>query len=72
MSRIEIGCPECAKRTGGCGQHGHWYPDTNAAPAPLPAMGWVCPRCSRVYSPTTVMCVACGPKTTNAPSSVTP
>lgn len=22
--------------------------------------GWVCPKCGRVYSPTTVMCMYCG------------
>ena len=22
--------------------------------------GWVCPKCGRVYSPTTIMCLCCG------------
>ena len=24
-------------------------------------MGWVCPRCSRCYAPSTFMCSYCGP-----------
>lgn len=27
--------------------------------------GWVCQVCTRVYSPTTVMCFYCGPKKIN-------
>jgi uncharacterized OB-fold protein len=27
--------------------------------------GWECPKCKRVYSPTTIMCVAC-PQQTHA------
>lgn len=27
----------------------------------IPAQqGWVCPKCGRVYSPTTIMCLVCG------------
>ena len=22
--------------------------------------GWICPKCGRVYSPTTIMCICCG------------
>ena len=25
--------------------------------------GWVCPKCGRVYSPTTIMCLVCGNQT---------
>lgn len=28
--------------------------------------GWQCPICGRVYSPTTLMCISCPPKTTTA------
>lgn len=31
------------------------YPDTMDAP-----QGWVCPKCGRVYSPLTPMCLYCG------------
>ena len=31
------------------------YPDTIFAP-----QGWVCPKCGRVYSPFTPMCLYCG------------
>ena len=27
--------------------------------------GWICPKCGRVYSPFTKMCLYCGPNNTN-------
>jgi uncharacterized OB-fold protein len=35
--------------------------------------GWECPKCKRVYSPTTIMCIACPQHTittTNTPIGV--
>lgn len=35
-----------------------------------PNKGWVCPKCGRVYSPSTPMCWYCGDKQiTNAPNT---
>ena len=31
--------------------------------------GWICPKCTRVYSPTTTMCFYCGQPTTAASNS---
>jgi hypothetical protein len=35
--------------------------DLNFAP-----QGWECPKCNRVYSPTTIMCLYCPQKTTTS------
>lgn len=31
--------------------------------------GWICPKCGRVYSPFTQMCLYCKGETTNTPNS---
>lgn len=33
--------------------------------------GWECPKCKRVYSPTTIMCVACPSMTSSTSNSTT-
>jgi hypothetical protein len=33
--------------------------------------GWECPKCKRVYSPTTMMCLYCPPKTTSTTADLT-
>ena len=33
--------------------------------------GWECPKCHRVYSPTTIMCIACPQHTTGTTGSST-
>lgn len=33
--------------------------------------GWECPKCKRVYSPTTIMCVACPSMTGSTSNSTT-
>ena len=35
------------------------------------ARGWVCPKCGRVFSPTTPMCYYCGSNTRITPSTTT-
>jgi hypothetical protein len=40
--------------------------DFNFAP-----QGWECPKCKRVYSPTTMMCLYCPPKTTSTTADLT-
>ena len=32
--------------------------------------GWICPKCGRVYSPFTQMCLYCGPNSTNIISNL--
>ena len=32
--------------------------------------GWICPKCGRVYSPFTQMCLYCGPNSTNTISNL--
>lgn len=32
--------------------------------------GWICPKCGRVYSPFTQMCLYCGPNNTNTISNL--
>lgn len=34
--------------------------------------GWECPKCKRVYSPTTIMCIACPQYTKSTTTSDTP
>lgn len=36
----------------------------------FPLTGWVCPRCNRVYSPTTPMCLYCGSNDYLTPTSI--
>ena len=33
--------------------------------------GWECPKCKRVYSPTTIMCIACPSLTASTSNSTT-
>ena len=33
--------------------------------------GWICPKCGRVYSPSTEMCLYCGGNTNIMPSTTT-
>ena len=34
--------------------------------------GWICPKCGRVYSPSTSMCLYCGGNTTTVINTTTP
>ena len=35
----------------------------------LGQQGWICPKCGRVFSPSTPMCLYCGKETSTATSS---
>lgn len=42
------------------------FPDKMFAP-----QGWICPKCGRVYSPTTPMCFYCGDETSTTQYTTT-
>lgn len=45
------------------------YPSNNFN---APQQGWICPKCGRVYSPSTSMCWYCGGNTTTVINTTTP
>lgn len=66
------GCPECHKSTSGhCNLHpivGSITPD----PVPTPLLlGWICPRCGRIWAPPGTLCGVCSENPTNG-AEVTP
>ena len=54
-------------------QVGEPYTNSSVTISDMKTYGWCCPKCGRVYSPSTTMCLYCGgnnnvmPETTNTP-----
>lgn len=70
MNATDPTCPDCG--TGPCARHEvtTFVIGPPIAPWPWPATspdrGWICPKCGRVWAPTTGQCSACNVRVDNA------
>lgn len=61
FNQIQVGGPnDCPAETSTISSN-----DYNSSPTYV--CGWVCPKCGRVYSPSTTMCLYCGGNSNTVP-----
>lgn len=51
-------------------QVGEPYTGSSVTIGDMKTYGWCCPKCGRVYSPSTTMCLYCGGNTNVMPNNV--